>query len=238
MNYNFYNEVLELKLRMKKSTFDFSKFKNKLMKSMKSITLSLFVILCLVLVNGCVNVDQKTTLKEDGSGSIQLHYWTGMKNLSMGDELGGFSFSESGIKGNYTAPGVEPSDIKIEENVDDSTKHVKLTVGFKDFNKLSDAKGFAKTKSSWVKGKDGMDFKYVLLKDTAGANGFGMNEFKLTYEFTMPDEVISTNGVKTDNTVKWEKTVADLSNDVEMIAVVKSEGGSKKCGLFGLELPV
>ena len=208
------------------------------MKSMKSITLSLFVIFCLVFANGCVNVDQKTTLKEDGSGSIKLHYWTSMKNLSMGDDLGGFSFSESGIKSNYTAPGVEPSDIKIEENVDDSTKHVNLNVGFKDFNKLSDAKGFAKSRGSWAKGKDGMDFKYTLLKDTAGANGFGMNEFKLTYEFTMPAEIIATNGIKNGNTVKWEKTVADLTNDVEMTATVKSDGGSKKCGLFGIELPI
>ena len=113
-----------------------------------------------------------------------------------------------------------------------------MNVGFKDFNKLSDAKGFAKTKSSWAKGKDGMDFKYTLLKDTAGANGFGMNEFKLVYEFTLPGEITATNGVKIGTTVKWEKTVADLSSDVDMTATVKSEGGSKKCGLFGLELPV
>lgn len=205
---------------------------------MKSLILSFFVILCLVFVNGCVNVDQKTTLKSDGSGSIKLHYWTSMKNLSMGDEIGGFSFSESGVKGNYTATGIEPSDIKISENTEDSTKHVNLNVSFKDFNKLSDAKGFAKTKQSWAKGKDGMDFKYTLLKDTANAGGMGMEEFKLNYEFSMPGEVIVTNATSKDGTnLKWSKTVADLKDDVNMTATVKDEGG-KKCGLFGMELPI
>lgn len=205
---------------------------------MKSLILSFFVILCLIGINGCVNVDQKTTLKEDGSGTIKLHYWTSMKNLSMGEEIGGFSFSESGVKTNYTAPGVEPSDIKITENTDDSTKHVNLTVGFKDFNKLSDAKGFAKSKQVWAKGKDGMDFKYTLLKDTANASGMGMEEFKLNYEFAMPGEVIVTNATSKDGTtLKWSKTVADLKDDVVMTATIKG-GGDKKCGLFGMELPV
>jgi len=204
---------------------------------MKSLIFSFLVILCLVFVNGCVNVDQKTTLKEDGSGSIKLHYWTSMKNLSMGDEIGGFSFSESNIKSNYTAPGVEPSDVKITENTDDSTKHVNLEVGFKDFNKLSDAKGFAKTKQVWAKGKDGTDFKYTLLKDTANASGMGMEEFKLIYEFTLPGEILATNGTKEGTTVKWNKTVADLRDDVVMTATVKG-GSEKKCGLFGMELPI
>jgi hypothetical protein len=184
-----------------------------------------------------VNVDQKTTLKEDGSGTIKLHYWTSMKNLSMGDELGGFSFTESGVKTNYTAPGVEPSDIKISENTEDSTKHVNLDIGFKDINKLSDAKGFAKNRASWAKGKDGMDFKYTLLKDTANAGGMGMEEFKLNYEFTFPAEVIATNGTKDGMKVTWNKTVADLKDDVNMTATIKG-GGEKKCGLFGLELPI
>ncbi|MBS1515516.1 MAG: hypothetical protein JSS63_10805 [Bacteroidetes bacterium] len=205
---------------------------------MKSFTLSVFVVLCLIVINGCVNVDQKVTLKSDGSGTIKLHYWTGMKNLSMGDEIGGFSFSESGVKSNYTASGIEPSNIKIEENTDDSTKHVKLDISFKDFNKLSDAKGFAKSKTSWAKGKDGMDYKYTLLKDTANAGGMGMEEFKLVYETTFPGEVTATNGTKDGMKVTWNKTVADLKNDVEMTASVKGGDSGKKCGLFGMELPI
>ncbi|CAF3743536.1 unnamed protein product [Rotaria sp. Silwood1] len=157
----------------------------------------------------------------------------------MGEDIGGFSFSESSVKSNYTAGGIEPSEIKVTENTDDSTKHVNLNVTFKDFNKLSDAKGFAKTKESWAKGKEGMEFKYTLLKDTANAGGMGMEEFKLNYEFTMPGEVIVTNATSKDGmNLKWTKTVADLKDDINMTATVKGGDGGKKCGLFGMELPV
>ncbi len=205
---------------------------------LKKLLLS-FSYLCMfaifIYISGCVNVEQKTTLKDDGSGSMKLHFWTKMSNLSMGDEIGGFSFSEDKVKSDFTSANCTPSDVKVEEKLDDSTKHVNLMVTFKDINKLSEAKGFSKTKQSWTKGKDGMDFKYTLMKDTANAGQMGMNEYKLGYTFEFPGEVTATNGNKDGKTVSWNKTVADLTNDIEMTASVKS--GEKKCGLFGMELP-
>ena len=41
-----------------------------------------------------------------------------------------------------------------------------------------------------------------------------MEEFKLTYETTFPAEVTATNGTKDGMKVTWNKTVADLKNDV------------------------
>ena len=124
----------------------------------------------------------------------------------------------------------------IEKNATtDSTSVVTLNVKFKDINKLSEAKAFAKIKASFVDGKEGKDFKYVLLQDTASAKNMGMSDYKLTYEFDFPGEVISTNGTKDGQKVKWEKTVADLKEDITMSATVKA---GKKCGLFGMELPL
>ncbi|HMT11081.1 MAG TPA: hypothetical protein PKA39_05610, partial [Ignavibacteria bacterium] len=51
-----------------------------------------------------------------------------------------------------------------------------------------------------------------------------------------PAEVLRTNGTKDQQKVKWNKTLADLKNDIDMTATVKNEG--KKCGLFGMELPL
>jgi hypothetical protein len=184
---------------------------------------------------GCVNLDQKTTVNSDGSGSMKIKYWTKSSNVS-GDELAGFGFTEAKVKSNYTSSSTEPSNIKIEKNTTtDSLITVNLEVKFKDLNKLSDAKAFAKIKSSWVKGKDGMDFKYTLLQDTSNAKQMGMSDYKLVYEFEFPGEVTATNGKKDGQKVSWNKTVADLKEDVDMTATVKA---GKKCGLFGLELPV
>jgi hypothetical protein len=184
---------------------------------------------------GCVNLDQKTTVNSDGSGSMKIKYWTKSSNVS-GDELAGFGFTEAKVKSNYTSSSTEPSNIKIEKNTTtDSLITVNLELKFKDLNKLSDAKAFSKIKSSWAKGKDGMDFKYTLLQDTSNAKQMGMSDYKLVYEFEFPGEVLATNGKKDGQKVSWNKTVADLKEDVDFTASVKA---GKKCGLFGLELPV
>jgi hypothetical protein len=189
-----------------------------------------------IYLSGCVNVNQKTTINADGSGAIKLEYWTKMSNLTSSTDLGDFSFEEAKAKTNYTSSNSDVSNVKVADKLDDSTKHVTMDISFKNLNDLPKAKGFEKITSSWKEGKEGMDFKYTLLKDTSAADNMGASDIKLTYEFTFPGEVLSTNGTKTDKTVKWEKSLSDLKNDIDMTASVKKEG--KKCGLFGLEMPL
>ncbi|MCE1166299.1 MAG: hypothetical protein LWX07_12950 [Bacteroidetes bacterium] len=204
-----------------------------LLKSLLSVSI---IFLIAVFISGCVNLDQKTVLKSDGSGTMHIKYWTKSSNVT-GDELSGFGFTDEKVKANYTSSNSEPSAIVIKKNATtDSLSEVSLDLKFKDLNKLSEAKAFTKVKASWIQGKEGMDFKYILLNDSANAKNMGMSDYKLTYEFEFPGEVLSTNGTKDGQKVKWEKTVADLVTDVELTASVKA--GGKKCGLFGLELPV
>jgi len=184
----------------------------------------------------CVNVNQKTTLNSDGSGTIKLEYWAKMNNLKSSTELGSFSFKEETAKKNYTSSNSEVTSFKMEDKLDDSTKHVYMDIKFKDLNQLPSAKGFEKTKASWKEGKEGKDFMFTLLQDTSNAKTMGSSDYKLTYTFDFPGEVLSTNGRKDGKSVVWEKTLADLKTDVEMQATVKDEG--KKCGLFGFEMPV
>lgn len=187
-------------------------------------------------LTGCVNVEQKTTLKQDGSGSMKVHYWTKMSNVESNSDLGGFSFEEAKAKQNYSSSNTNVTGVKVEKKLDDSTKHVTVELTFKNINDISSAKAFEKVKASWKEGKDGMDFSYTIAKDTANAKNVGSSDTKLNYEFEFPAEVLKTNGRKDGQKVIYEKTLADLKDDIEMTATVKSEG--KKCGLFGMEFPV
>lgn len=183
----------------------------------------LSVIALAICLNGCVNYDQKTTLKDDGSGSMKLHYWSSMK----------FEFDESKAKDKYKSGSTEVTSIKVEDVLEDSTKHVYIELTFKDINKLSDAKGFDGVKASWKDVADGKELKYTLLKDSTAANQMSAGDYKVTYEFTMPSEIVSTNGTKDGQSVKYSYTLADLGKNIEMTTVVKKSGG-KFCGLFGM----
>ena len=126
--------------------------------------------------------------------------------------------------------------VKVEEKLDDSTKHVTVELSFKNINVISSAKAFEKIKASWKEGKEGMDFSYFVPKDTSNAGNMGASDIVLNYEFEFPAEVLKTNGRKDGQKIIYEKKLSDLKNDLEMTATVKSEG--KKCGLFGMELPL
>lgn len=203
----------------------------------KNFAYLLVLPLLMIFASGCVNVDQKTVLNNDGTGNIVLHYWTKNSNLSMGDEVGGFAFADTKVKENYSSANTEVTEVKIEKNDVDSTSHVNVKLNFKDFNKLSETKAYSKITPVWTKGDNGMTFSYTIAKDTANAGNMGMGEYKLTYAFEFPGSVLETNGRKDgDNRVVWEKTVADLKDDLVFTATVKS--GGKGCGLFGIELPI
>ena len=198
-------------------------------------SLSYLILIIIFLLSGCIELEQQTKLNADGSGTMDIHYWTKTSNI-IGEEIAGFGFTDDKVNVNYTSPNSEVSEVKIEKNLEDSTTHVSLKLTFKDINRITDAKAFSKVKATWEKHADGMLFQYILIKDTANANQPGMNDYKLTYEFEFPNEIVRANGIMKDKKVIWEKTIADLKEDVEMTAIVKE--GTKSCGLFGIELPV
>jgi hypothetical protein len=154
---------------------------------------------------------------------MKIKYWTKTNNIT-GDELGVFGFSEEKVESNYFSPYTYVSGVNIEKDATiDSFTVVTLNLNFKDFNKISEAKSFSQIKASYGKSDNGMQFKYILLQDTSNANTFGASDYKLTYEFEFPSEVIMSNGKTSGNTVTWKKTVADLKEDVEFMAYIKSE---------------
>jgi len=182
------------------------------------------ILFAWILFPGCVHYDQKVILREDGSGSMKLHYWSSMNSFTMGNTLGKLEFEELKAKDKYTSDNTEVTRFRIEDQLDDSTKHVYIELNFKDINKLNDAKGFESTRVSWNNNSNGIELKFIVLKDTAASKQMRSSSFNVTFEFEMPSEIISTSGTINGQTVKFTYTLADLVKDLEMTTVVKKTG--------------
>jgi hypothetical protein len=212
------------------------------MKFLKKYYAVLFLLLCAVL-GSCINLEQNATLNEDGSGTMQIHYWTHNSNITS-EEIYGFGFTDYTVKKNYTSENSQPGDIVIERNDEDSTTHVRLSLKFRDINRLPEASSFSKISADWgLDEKEGvMILIYRLLQDSINALSPGMNDLKIVHEFTFPGDVVGTNGMQNGRTVRWENTIADLIQNVDLVAKVNPNSEiveeKKTCGLFGLELPV
>ena len=89
----------------------------------------------------------------------------------------------------------------------------------------------------WTKGDDGIDFSYIIPRDTTIKKEYIKSEDRLNYTFMFPNEVLKSNGKIEDKSVKWSKTVNDLADgNLEMTATIKTK--SKICSIFGIELPI
>ncbi|MEO8665258.1 MAG: hypothetical protein ABI462_07165 [Ignavibacteria bacterium] len=202
----------------------------------------LFLLLTSLSLNGCLNVRQKTVINEDGSGTINLHYWMRSQGeIPYGDEIDGYSFIESEARKKYTSYNTVIKEFRKFDDSKDTTNHIELTMDFKNINKLSETPGFSRVQISYVKGKDGYDFRYFIPKDTTLKQEYIKDDHTLEYTFEFPKEVKTSNGTildtKDHNSVKWVIPVKEHKiKDFEMIATVKDKSGI--CGLFGMELPL
>jgi hypothetical protein len=196
----------------------------------------IFLFVAIVTMSSCVDLKQVTHLNKDGSGVVTLYYSTKLSNLSMGDELGDFAFSEIKARNFLTSANSDVRELKIETKDSDSTVYVSAIVNFKDFNKLNSAKSFSKVQTLWEKTSEGFKFAFVIDKDSVKLSNFGDGKHMLVYEFDFPGDVITSNGKNSGKKASWTFELSQLKSGINMTATVKSDSGI--CGMFGLELPI
>ena len=198
-------------------------------------------------LSGCINVQQRVKINEDGSGTINLEYWTNTNlvdvgDVKVGDEIGGFTFDSLEIIKKYSSAYTEVTRRKKLVYAADTTTHIQLDINFKDINKITESNGYSNIEVSYVKGKDNTQFRYYIPKDTSINLSYTKEKHTLEYIFEFPFEVIETNGTidntsKEKNVVKWKFQTSDhVKQDFEMKAVIKNKSGI--CGMFGIELPL
>lgn len=216
------------------------------------LPINILFIITLAYFTGCINVNQKTKINKDMSGEMVLHYWSptnyvDIGDINMGDDIAGYSFMDSEIKKKYSSGNMEITNMRRVLSNADTTTHIEINIVFKDINKLPESNGFANIEVSYLKGKDGMDFRYFIPKDTSIRKNYVNDINTLEYIFEFPDEVTSTNGTiesttnekgeKINNQVRWKFQLLDhATEDFELTATVKDSFSI--CGMFGIELPV
>lgn len=193
-----------------------------------------------VLAAGCINYDQEMVIKEDGSGTIGVHY----ESYDPTGEYGvpRLSFTEKEIKDEYSGPGIKVRDIELVVSDEEEGGPAEATY-YIDFEDIADLNGrgvFAVKDAATGADKITQVFSLV---ETADATTFTQTcslnmdvedaselaDYEFTYALTCPDEVTMTNGrVRLDGrTVVWKFSLPELLNEpVKMYAVYGESGGT------------
>lgn len=193
----------------------------------------LVLIFFAVSFQSCINYEQETVVKSDGSGSMVVNYNTKNFNI-IGEEIFGFGFTDSKIRENFSSPDIIIRWIDVQRYENDTSTHVRVDIDFKNFYTLPKAKAFRKIKPSLEVFPDSTLFSYTILKDSLNAIKPDMDQFNLYFDFEFDNDILESNGTISGKKVRWKFTLADLTNDIVMTAKINNRTGG--CGLFGIEL--
>lgn len=208
-----------------------------------------------LLIAGCINYEQTTTLNANGSGSMLMHYSLSQQlvaMMSMGGQQGNqgedktkdmpFKLKEEEVRADMKANGVKVE--KFETKTEGENQHFYVTVSFDKITDLNQTKTFKEMPFEWTQ-KDGkIYFKQTLKGKNEAKKGekkpedemaknmakamFGNAAF--TFKVTLPSKALpapETNGTIADDgrTVSWTFPLVDLGDSSKDMTAVCKAGG-------------
>ena len=191
------------------------------------------LFLLLLPLAGCISYEQDTQLNEDGSGSMQIHYWIAEDMLSWFKE-GNLSFNEDSVRAQYSAETITVESVRSETRAADSTRHVFVTLSFDDIRRLPECSGFKDLDVKWM--REGDVYRFVQTLPTASSSTDGMlDSFTFTYRFDFPGELRECNADSIDGShAVWSFKLSELSKQQRLEAVVVASSGSSIWWIFGV----
>ena len=170
------------------------------------------IILFSLILPGCLNYYQETTIKTDGSGEMFVHYW--MKVVTIQDSLlvNQFNiFNPDSIRKEFSSEFNKVENVEVYNDGNDSTIHAKVELTFQSIDSLNNTKAFREANFSLRDGAAGQKIFSQFIAPTATGFGFDASLFTITYIYYLPGEIITHNAMeKSSNKLTWRYKLSEI----------------------------
>ncbi|MBR9977294.1 MAG: LPXTG cell wall anchor domain-containing protein [Bacteroidetes bacterium] len=182
--------------------------------------------LFLLFFSGCLNYEQDTRLREDGSGSMDIHYWVSENVISWFSGDGMLTFNRDSVYAQYEAEGITVHSVRVENRDSDSTRHVHVSLAFDDITALPACAGFREMKFSWL--REGDVYRFIQeLPVSSGSEQAMLDRFTFTYRYDFPGDLRSANADSLDGShAAWVFQLSDLHEGRKLEAVIVAGSGT------------
>jgi len=172
------------------------------------------ILLILLLLSGCINYEQITTVRGDNSGEMFIHYWVKVKlpiDSTFFTRIG--VFNKKKIAEVFDAPFVELNEVEVYVNAEDSSLHAQIDFDFKDFNKLVSLKPFKGTSLAITKAPNGNKKFVQFIKPFSLPFEITPGNFSIEYTYYLPGKILNSNANEVSlNKLYWKFTPEELQN--------------------------
>ena len=209
---------------------------------MKNVKLS--VLLTILLTIGCIEYEEKISLKADGSGTMTIHYMISESMLQFAKNDGmPLTFDKDEIERELESDKIKVE--SVEAYTQDEKRHIVTKLTFEDINDLpnkwifqdremyfSSEGDFYKFRSVFAMGKAKEQGRYSEHQEGEEPGPFGeqfaqalFGDYTFTFSIEMPGEVLEASPEATieGNEVVWRFSLAKLSDMEKVEMTVKAK---------------
>lgn len=177
------------------------------------LTGSVFFLLVVLSLTGCLNYNQEVSLNPDGSGTMKIHYWMQIPPVSKDELIPQLSiFNKDSLLSQFDAKFVKIHNLTVVADTTDSSYHTRIEFEFVHIDSLSKLKPFADAGFSLQDGAAGQKVFSQFISPVA--SGFGLDDgtkFNVTYIYGFPGEIITHNATAVGKkTLTWSYSLGQL----------------------------
>lgn len=174
-------------------------------------------------LNGCINYEQNTTLKIDGSGTMTIHYWMHTPDsisFAFIDNLG--IFTEDTLFSKFNSPFSEVQSIEVYSDSTDSTTHSVINIKFNHIDSLNYNKAFSEFNYTFQDGAPGQKAFSQFIPPVATGFGIDASQYLVSYKYNFQGEIITHNATNIDgNTLIWKYTLAEIGKGKTIVVTFR-----------------
>ncbi|GMU95722.1 MAG: hypothetical protein HZC46_01555 [Ignavibacterium album] len=165
-----------------------------------------------ILLNGCLNYEQKVLIYPDGSGNMEIHYW-----MNVPDSIASKSISNLGIfipdsiRNEFSSPFVKILEIKTYSDTTDSTVHSIIKIEFSSIDSLNTIKAFAQSEFSLKDGASNQKIFTQFIPPVTTGFGIDGSKYFVRYIYEIRGDIITHNAVNQQgNTLTWQYNLNEI----------------------------
>jgi hypothetical protein len=174
----------------------------------------IIAVLASLVFSGCINYIQDVHLFADGSGSMQITFWTKMpddESNKILDKIG--IFNADSLRSEFSSKYSTIKKISVYVDSTDSTTHAIISLTFNNIDSLNQTKAFTSSEFSLKDGAEGQKIFSQFIPPITTGFGVNSNSFHVTYKYTFGGDIITDNCTsKKGRVLTWDYSLSEIGS--------------------------
>ena len=170
------------------------------------ISLLRILIFILLILPGCINYEQVTIIKKDGSGEMYVHYWMNWKSEKDSAAICNAEiFFPDSINAEFSKPYIQIDYISVYKQPSDSSIHAKIEISYEHIDSLNQTEMFYLSRFTLIKGPDETQVFSQFVPPMMQGFGSDKTPRQLEYVYYLPGRIVNSNADEIDkNKLTWK----------------------------------